>query len=336
MFGAGAGASQVVGCLWQRTGSPGNPFMITPSMSIHIPGPLNGTCLFTFIHLDNLYCKSVGKCTIHWVFGYLLNDRITCTCSLSPDVFGISGGQTWDQPLLSPSIIQLSCVSSQPFDGRDMRWIWYILRRLFGAQLTEFIQYRQWWTLKRNSYTPWIWHGYTSWWFVKGTVTPLHYDYLAICWAVIINLRNAPVLAWYFHTCWFILSILYQFERRIIVFFKQVCMCVSIPWPCLTFDHYLKKTSSQAPRATGPSHRTLDLQRPALSQIYMAECSSKSDEYGRDDGGNTYPSLHAMLVCTNLSLFLVVVFWCSGDLVEYGWIVGRHLFFGWGEGLETQ
>ena len=127
-----------------------------------------------------------------------------------------------------------------------------------------------------------------------------------------------------------------KFERRIIVFFKQVCMCVSIPWPCLTFDHYLKKTSSQAPRATGPSHRTLDLQRPALSQIYMAECSSKSDEYGRDDGGNTYPSLHAMLVCTNLSLFLVVVFWCSGDLVEYGWIVGRHLFFGWGEGLETQ
>jgi len=31
--------------------------------------------------------------------------------------------------------------------------------------------------------------------------------------------------------------------------------------------------------------------------IYLAECSSKSDEYGRDDGGNTYPSLHAMLVC---------------------------------------
>lgn len=31
--------------------------------------------------------------------------------------------------------------------------------------------------------------------------------------------------------------------------------------------------------------------------VYMAECSSKSDEYGRDDGGNTYPSLHAMLVC---------------------------------------
>lgn len=39
--------------------------------------------------------------------------------------------------------------------------------------------------------------------------------------------------------------------------------------------------------------------RPSVSdplQIYMAECSSKSDEYGRDDGGNTYPSLHAMLV----------------------------------------
>eukprot|EP00928_Gymnodinium_smaydae_P013727 TRINITY_DN14985_c0_g1_i1.p1 TRINITY_DN14985_c0_g1~~TRINITY_DN14985_c0_g1_i1.p1 ORF type:complete len:915 (-),score=223.58 TRINITY_DN14985_c0_g1_i1:53-2473(-) len=31
--------------------------------------------------------------------------------------------------------------------------------------------------------------------------------------------------------------------------------------------------------------------------IYLAECSSKSDEYGRDDGGNSYPSLLAMLVC---------------------------------------
>merc|ERR1719408_649078 len=31
--------------------------------------------------------------------------------------------------------------------------------------------------------------------------------------------------------------------------------------------------------------------------IYTAECSSKSDEYGRDDGGNTYPSLNALLVC---------------------------------------
>lgn len=31
--------------------------------------------------------------------------------------------------------------------------------------------------------------------------------------------------------------------------------------------------------------------------IYMAECSSKSDEYSRDDGGNNYPSLHAILVC---------------------------------------
>ena len=36
-------------------------------------------------------------------------------------------------------------------------------------------------------------------------------------------------------------------------------------------------------------------------EVYMAECSSKSDEYGRDDGGNTYPSLHAMLVCLQLS-----------------------------------
>lgn len=31
--------------------------------------------------------------------------------------------------------------------------------------------------------------------------------------------------------------------------------------------------------------------------VYMAECSSKSDEYSKDDGGNTYPSLHAILVC---------------------------------------
>lgn len=31
--------------------------------------------------------------------------------------------------------------------------------------------------------------------------------------------------------------------------------------------------------------------------IYLAECSSKSDEYGRDDGGNTYPSINALLVC---------------------------------------
>lgn len=30
---------------------------------------------------------------------------------------------------------------------------------------------------------------------------------------------------------------------------------------------------------------------------YMAECSSKSDEYGQDDGGNTYPGLRALLVC---------------------------------------
>jgi len=31
--------------------------------------------------------------------------------------------------------------------------------------------------------------------------------------------------------------------------------------------------------------------------VYQAECSSKSDEYGRDDGGNTYPSLCALLIC---------------------------------------
>merc|ERR1711920_1192410 len=31
--------------------------------------------------------------------------------------------------------------------------------------------------------------------------------------------------------------------------------------------------------------------------VYMAECASKADEYGRDDGGNTYPGLLALLVC---------------------------------------
>lgn len=31
--------------------------------------------------------------------------------------------------------------------------------------------------------------------------------------------------------------------------------------------------------------------------IYLAECASKSDEYARDDGGNTFPQLMAMLVC---------------------------------------
>jgi len=31
--------------------------------------------------------------------------------------------------------------------------------------------------------------------------------------------------------------------------------------------------------------------------IYLAECSSKSDEYATDDGANTYPGLRALLVC---------------------------------------
>lgn len=31
--------------------------------------------------------------------------------------------------------------------------------------------------------------------------------------------------------------------------------------------------------------------------LYTAECSSKSDEYAQDDGGNTYPGLRALLVC---------------------------------------
>jgi hypothetical protein len=31
--------------------------------------------------------------------------------------------------------------------------------------------------------------------------------------------------------------------------------------------------------------------------IYVAECSSKSDEYAMDDGANTYPGLRALLVC---------------------------------------
>lgn len=31
--------------------------------------------------------------------------------------------------------------------------------------------------------------------------------------------------------------------------------------------------------------------------VYLAECSSKSDEYATDDGGGTYPGLRALLVC---------------------------------------
>merc|ERR1719262_1803890 len=31
--------------------------------------------------------------------------------------------------------------------------------------------------------------------------------------------------------------------------------------------------------------------------VYLAECSSKSDEYAYDDGANTYPGLRALLVC---------------------------------------
>merc|ERR1719162_1222430 len=34
--------------------------------------------------------------------------------------------------------------------------------------------------------------------------------------------------------------------------------------------------------------------------IYLAECASKSDEYGRDDNGGTYPGLMAMLMCRSL------------------------------------
>jgi len=34
--------------------------------------------------------------------------------------------------------------------------------------------------------------------------------------------------------------------------------------------------------------------------IYLAECSSKSDEYARDDGGGSFPQLLAMLVCRSL------------------------------------
>lgn len=30
--------------------------------------------------------------------------------------------------------------------------------------------------------------------------------------------------------------------------------------------------------------------------VYLAECSSKSDEYGKDDGGNTFPCLNALLL----------------------------------------
>merc|ERR1719189_3240180 len=34
--------------------------------------------------------------------------------------------------------------------------------------------------------------------------------------------------------------------------------------------------------------------------VYLAECSSKSDEYAHDDNGGTFPSLRALLVCRTL------------------------------------
>jgi len=49
--------------------------------------------------------------------------------------------------------------------------------------------------------------------------------------------------------------------------------------------------------------------------VYLAECSSKSDEYARDDGGGTFPGLRAILVCRCLVGNACVVHE-SGDYTE--------------------
>merc|ERR1712100_986060 len=61
--------------------------------------------------------------------------------------------------------------------------------------------------------------------------------------------------------------------------------------------------------------------------IYTAECSSKSDEYGQDDGGNTYPSLNAMLVCRSYTGKPLVVT-DAGDYVEQQQAGGFHCICG--------
>jgi len=57
--------------------------------------------------------------------------------------------------------------------------------------------------------------------------------------------------------------------------------------------------------------------------VYMAECASKSDEYGKDDGGGTFPGLMALLVCRCFVGTPLVVH-DSGDHVEVAKEMGNH------------
>eukprot|EP00931_Biecheleriopsis_adriatica_P062089 TRINITY_DN37380_c0_g1_i1.p1 TRINITY_DN37380_c0_g1~~TRINITY_DN37380_c0_g1_i1.p1 ORF type:complete len:907 (-),score=171.96 TRINITY_DN37380_c0_g1_i1:221-2941(-) len=61
--------------------------------------------------------------------------------------------------------------------------------------------------------------------------------------------------------------------------------------------------------------------------IYMAECSSKSDEYSRDDGGNCYPGLLAILVCRTFVGNPFVVYE-AGDHVSAAAEMGNHCVCG--------
>ena len=86
----------------------------------------------------------------------------------------------------------------------------------------------------------------------------------------------------------------------------EIMVLLIISWEFLCFfPQILEGKCSMQLVAWLLKHKLLRLgkaQSRPVAEIYMAECSSKSDEYGRDDGGNTYPSLHAMLVCTELSI----------------------------------
>merc|ERR1712217_387243 len=59
----------------------------------------------------------------------------------------------------------------------------------------------------------------------------------------------------------------------------------------------------------------------------MAERSSKADEYGKDDGGNTYPQLNALLVCRCLVGNPMVVH-SAGDHVAMATKKGFHCVCG--------
>ncbi len=126
--------------------------------------------------------------------------------------------------------------------------------------------------------------------------------------------------------CWFILSI-QNLCVKLRIASSSSCVCA--------FSHSMTRNIiPNYPGTTQPSPP--DLGPPPLSQIYMAECSSKSDEYGRDDGGNTYPSLHAMLVCTNLSLLSVGRFWMFGGFGKIWMECWKALFFCGGGGKDLR